>query len=69
MVENPLTSRETEVLELVVKEYSNKEIADSLFISMRTVDAHKRNLIEKTGAKNTAGLVMYAVNRELFEDI
>ena len=69
MVETPLTPRETEVLELIVKEYTNKEIADSLFIGMRTVDAHKRNLIEKTGAKNTAGLVMYAVNRQLFKDI
>lgn len=68
-VETPLTSREKEVLQLVVKEYSNQEIANSLYISMRTVDAHKRNLIEKTGAKNIAGLVMYTVNRQLFEDI
>ncbi len=68
-VEAPLTSREKEVLELVVKEYSNQEIANALFISVRTVDAHKRNLIEKTGAKNIAGLVMFAVNNQLFEDI
>ncbi len=68
-IETSLTSREKEVLELVVKEHTNQEIADALFISVRTVDAHKRNLIEKTEAKNIAGLVMYAVNRQLFEDV
>lgn len=67
--EFPLTDREKEVLELIVKEYSNQEIADKLFISLRTVDAHKRNLLEKTGAKNTAGLVMFAINNQLFDDI
>ncbi len=67
--EVPLTSRELEVLHLILKEYSNQEIADALFISSRTVDAHKRNLIEKTGSKNIAGLVLYAVEKRLFEDI
>jgi len=69
VVDMPLTDREIEVLGLIVKEYSNQEIADTLFISLRTVDAHKRNLLEKTGSKNTAGLVLYAVNRQLFDDI
>lgn len=69
VVDLPLTSRETEVLKLILKEYSNQEIADELFISPRTVDAHKRNLLEKTGSKNTAGLVLYAVEKNLFEDI
>lgn len=68
-VEIPLTDRELEVLHLILKEYSNQEIADTLFISPRTVDAHKRNLIEKTGSKNIAGLVLYAVEKRLFEDI
>jgi DNA-binding NarL/FixJ family response regulator len=58
----PLTEREKEVLVLIIKEYSNQEIADNLFISKRTVDAHKRNLLEKTGAKNVAGLVIFALN-------
>lgn len=66
--EMPLTSREKEVLELIVKEFSNQEIADKLFISLRTVDAHKRNLLEKTGAKNVAGLVVYAINNNLVEE-
>jgi DNA-binding NarL/FixJ family response regulator len=68
-VEIPLTERELEVLHLVLKEYSNKEIAEELFISPRTVDAHKRNLIEKTGSKNIAGLVLYAIEKRLFDDI
>lgn len=64
-IETPLTRREKEVLELIVKEYSNQEIADELFISVRTVDAHKRNLLEKTGCKNIAGLVVYAIEHNI----
>ena len=65
----PITDREKEVLRLILKEYSNKEIAEELYISPRTVDAHKRNLLEKTGAKNIAGLVLYAINHQLFEEL
>ena len=57
----PLTPREMEVLRLIAEEYSNPEIAEKLFISVRTVDTHRRNLIEKLGVKNTAGLVKYAI--------
>ena len=63
-----LSDRELEVLELIIKEYSNQEIADKLFISVRTVEAHKRNMIEKTGSRNIAGLVMYAIVHQLFEE-
>ncbi len=69
VVNMPLTDREKEVLELIIKEHTNNEIADKLFISNRTVDAHKRNLLEKTGSKNVAGLVMYAINNQLFKDL
>jgi len=69
VVDLPLTSREKEVLHLIIKECSNQEIADKLFISPRTVDAHKRNLLEKTGSKNTAGLVLYAIEKNLFDDL
>jgi DNA-binding NarL/FixJ family response regulator len=68
-VEMPLTEREKEVLYLILKEKNNAEIADELFISVRTVDAHKRNLLDKTGSKNVAGLVLYAVDRNLFDDL
>lgn len=60
-IQTTLTPREIQVLELIVGEYTNKEIADSLFISLRTVDAHKRNLLEKTNSKNIAGLVKFAL--------
>jgi len=64
-IETPLSKREKEVLRLIAEEYSNQEIADELFISVRTVDSHKHNLLEKTGAKNVAGLVLYAVEHDL----
>jgi len=56
-----LTPREREVLILITKEYTNQEIANELFISIRTVDTHRRNLLEKINAKNTVGLVKYAI--------
>lgn len=62
-----LTDREKEILEYIVKEYTNQQIADELYISIRTVDAHRRNLLQKTGAKNTAGLVTYAIKHNLVE--
>jgi len=62
-----ITPREKEVLELIVDQYTNQQIADELHISIRTVDAHRRNLLEKTEAKNTAGLVTYAIKHELVE--
>lgn len=65
----PLTEREKEILHLILKEYTNQEIADTLFISVRTVDAHKRNLLDKTGSKNVAGLVLYAIDNQIFDDI
>ncbi len=58
-----LTEREIEVLKLITEEFTNQEIADKLFISVRTVDAHRRNLMEKIGAKNMAGLVRYAIEK------
>lgn len=64
-LETPLTKREKEVLSLIVKELSNHEIAEKLFISLRTVDAHKRNLLEKTGCKNIVGLVIYAMEHQI----
>lgn len=63
---NYLTSREIEILKLIVNEYSNQEIAEKLFVSIRTVDAHRRNLLNKVDAKNTAGLVKFALSNNLF---
>ena len=62
-----LTNREIEVLKLIAEEYSNPEIAVKLFISIRTVDTHRRNLLDKLHAKNTAGLVKYAMKHGMVE--
>lgn len=67
--EIPLTEREREVLHGICKEKSNNEIAEEMFVSIRTVEAHKHNLLLKTGCKNVAGLVLYAIERNLFEDL
>lgn len=63
-----LTDRELEVLKMIAEEYSNPEIAERLFISIRTVDTHRRNLLDKIGAKNTAGLVKYAIQKGLLDN-
>ena len=52
-----ISRREKEILRLVIKEYTTKEIADKLFISFGTVESHRRNIISKLGVRNTAGLV------------
>lgn len=62
-----LTKREMEILGLICKELTTPEIAEKLFISNRTVEGHRKNLLEKTGAKNTAGLVVFALKNELVE--
>ncbi|MCJ7932677.1 MAG: response regulator transcription factor [Chryseobacterium sp.] len=64
---NELTEREMDVLRLVCQQLSTKEIADSLFISPKTVETHKTNLMIKTGVKNMAGLVIYAVQNNIVD--
>jgi DNA-binding NarL/FixJ family response regulator len=64
-----ISQREREVLQLICEEFSNAEIAEKLFISVRTVDGHRNNLLAKTGCHNTAGLVLFAVKHRLFEVI
>ncbi|MAP54617.1 response regulator transcription factor [Altibacter sp.] len=67
--ENFLTPREKDVLELICKQLTTQEIADTLFISPRTVEVHRKNLLEKTGVKNIAGLVIFAINNDLVPPI
>ena len=62
-----LSAREREILVAVCRGLSNQEIADELFISKRTVDKHRANILEKTGCKNTASLVVYAVRHGLVD--
>ena len=58
-----LTARETDVLRLIVEEFTTHEIANQLCISHHTVESHRKNLIAKTGVKNIAGLVKYAMEQ------
>jgi DNA-binding NarL/FixJ family response regulator len=61
-----LTDREKEVLELICRELTAAEIADHLYISRRTAEGHRNSLLQKTGCKNTAGLVIYAIRHNVF---
>lgn len=60
IVDPVLTPREIQVLELICKEYTAAEMADELALSVRTIDGFRSKLLEKTGTKNMAGLVVYA---------
>lgn len=64
-----LTEREKEVLELICRQYKTSEIGEKLFISPRTVEVHRKNLLTKTRVKNIAGLVIYAIQNELVPPI
>lgn len=61
-----LTEREQEVLQLIIEEYTTKEIAKKLFISSCTVETHRLNIIQKLGVRNTAGIVREAMRMDLF---
>ena len=65
--DNEISEREMEILYHVCLGLSNQEIADKLFISKRTVDKHRANLLSKTGCRNTAALVMYAIKNKMID--
>ena len=62
-----LTARESEILILLCSELSNIQIGERLFISSRTVEGHRNKLLVKTGCRNTAGLVVFAIKHDLFQ--
>lgn len=64
---NLLSKREIEILKLIACEFTNEEIANKLFISKRTVDTHRQNLLNKLNVKNTAGLVKHALELNIME--
>ena len=61
-----LSEREIEVLRGICQQWSTQEIADKLFLSPRTIEGYRKTLLEKTGAKNSAGLVVFAIRYGLF---
>lgn len=61
----PLTQREVEIVKLIVQGMTNIEIGDKLFISHRTVDTHRTNIMKKVNAKNVAALIKYAIQKNI----
>ncbi|MFA9392789.1 MAG: response regulator [Prolixibacteraceae bacterium] len=64
-VEKLLSDRELQIIKLIVQELSNKQIAEQLFISERTVETHRKNIFRKTNSTNIVGLIKYAFNNNL----
>ena len=64
-IEVNLTGREVEIIKLIEKEYSNKLIADSLFLSERTIETHRKNIFRKTKTNSVLGLIKYAYEHKL----
>ncbi len=62
-----LTNREREILLYICSELTSPEIADKLFLSESTVNGHRNNLLAKTGARNTAGLVLFAIRNNILD--
>jgi two-component system, NarL family, nitrate/nitrite response regulator NarL len=60
-----LTEREVEIIRLIEREYSNKQIAETLFISERTVETHRKNIFRKTNTNGVIGLIKYAYEHRL----
>jgi len=65
--EKLLTDRELQIIKLIAQELSNKQIAEQLFISKRTVETHRKNIFRKTDSKNIVGLIKYAISNKLIE--
>ncbi len=63
-----LTIREKQILNLICRECTNYEIAENLFLSVRTIEGHRTNLLLKIGCRNTAGLVLFAVKNKILND-
>ncbi len=64
-IDNILSPREIEILQLIAEGYTNQKIADTLCISVRTVDTHRKKIMNKLGIHNTAGLVKYAIKHRI----
>ncbi|MFN1216579.1 response regulator [Chryseobacterium kwangjuense] len=65
-MDDELSEREKDVVKLICQEFTNNEIGEKLFISPRTVESHRQRILEKIGAKNTVGIVIYAVVNNIY---
>ncbi|AYZ13555.1 DNA-binding response regulator [Chryseobacterium arthrosphaerae] len=64
--EDELSEREKDVVKLICQEFTNNEIGEKLFISPRTVESHRQRILEKIGARNTVGIVIYAIVHNIY---
>jgi two-component system, NarL family, nitrate/nitrite response regulator NarL len=64
-----LSLREIEIIELIAKEFSNAQIAETLFISERTVETHRKNIFRKTNTKSVLGLIKYCIDKKIIRSI
>ncbi len=62
-----LTKREIEVLRLICQERTNQEMAEALFVSVKTIEGHRDRICYKTNTKNVAGMVLFAIKNGIFE--
>src|SRR4029079_8731683 len=60
-----ISDREMEIIKLIAEGLSNKEVADKLFLSTHTVTTHRKNIMNKLGVNNTAGLVLFAIRNNI----
>lgn len=60
-----LSNREIEIIQFIAKSYTNREIAEKLFLSTHTINTHRKNIMQKLEIRNTAGLVLYAIKEKL----
>jgi len=61
-----LSQKEIDVIQLVCEEMTNKEIADRLNLSIRTIEGYRDRILEKIGARNSAGIVVYAIRNKIY---
>ena len=60
------SDKEIEVIQLICKEYTSKEISEKLFVSARSVEGYRTKILEKMNVKNSVGIVVYAIQHEIF---
>jgi len=68
-IEESFSDRELEIIQLICLELTNQEIADKLYLSKRTVESHRQRIQDKIGAKNTVGIVVYAIAHKIYNPI
>ena len=67
-LDNPLTNRELEILKFLRRGFSSKMTADTLYISPRTVETHRQNMLKKSNCHNTPELILWAIKHDILQE-